>query len=121
MGTIFTDISPFFYIHLLMSTLLPPTQTLFCDVISQGRVKAKTREKCAKNALGSEQQCKARYTSTEHTQTGPRNGFSERTHANVSASRDCTSKKQQFPRTPRNTDVTFFFEAVSRSTAASQG
>ena len=35
----------FFDIHLLMSILLPHTQNSFCDVISQGRVKAKIKGK----------------------------------------------------------------------------
>ena len=104
-----------------MSILLPQTQNSFCDVISQGGAQSKIKGKRAKNALGSEQQCKARYISKEHTQTGPKNGFFERTHASVCASKDYASYKQQFPRTPRNTDVTFFFEAVSRCPAASHG
>ena len=46
----------------------------------------------------------------QSTQTGPRNGFSERTHGSVFALKDYASCKQQFPRTPRtrNTYVTFF-------------
>ena len=106
-----------------MSILLPQTQNACCDFISQGRVQAKIKGKIkrARNALDSDQQCKARYIATEHTQTGPRNGFSERTDARVCASEDYASYKQQFPRTPRNTDVTFFFEAVSRCPAASHG